>query len=298
MSPMGAEQLWAGISGRWLRFANRRRFEAGPLRELPDAFVPAARFAYFRDWTADERRVARDVEQFRARIAEVAGTNVIESMGSPRSGTFSLDERGLARGATPTLAPVSRHARTGVRPRGGILLRRLVTGVSARRILELGTNTGFSGCYFLSADTRPGLVTVEGSGAMCAIARTNLSRFSSDVVVLHRLFDEAIRDLAAAGKRFDCVYIDGQHEEQAVLHYAARVAPLVNAGGIVIFDDLYWSTGMNRAWHEICRSPRYSLTIDFGLKGVAVSAASGKEPRHHVDLCELMGRPSIGRPDW
>jgi predicted O-methyltransferase YrrM len=87
----------------------------------------------------------------------------------------------------------ARHAKTGVRPRGGILLRRLVTGIGARRILELGTNTGFSGCYFTSAETKPFLVTVEGSAAMCAIARRNLGRFTTEFLVMHRLFDEAKR---------------------------------------------------------------------------------------------------------
>jgi predicted O-methyltransferase YrrM len=183
-----------------------------------------------------------------------------------------------------------------VKPFGGILLQRIVTGIGARRVLELGTNTGFSGCYFVSAATQPGLVTVEGSAALCAIARVNLSRFSSGVLVMHRLFDEAINELAAAGERFDCVYIDGQHERQATLHYAARVTPLVNPGGILIFDDLYWSGGMNRAWQEICESPRYGLTIDYALKGVAVPGGAG--PKRHVDLCAFIGRPPIGRPDW
>lgn len=279
----------------WLRFAKRRRFETEILGRLPGAFVPAARFAYVRDWTHEELRIAREVERFRGRITDVAGADAIASFGSPRPGTFSLDDRGLARGATPSFASVSRHAKTGVRPRGGVLLRRLVTAVAARRILELGTNTGFSGCYFLSAPTRPALVTVEGSPAMCAIARVNLARFSRDVRVVCALFDEAIRDLARAGERFDSVYIDGQHEREAMLHYAARVGPLVRHGGVVIFDDLYWSTGMHEAWLEITRSPRYSLTIDFGLKGVAVT---GPGPGPHVDLCQVMGRPPIGRPDW
>jgi len=292
MSPSHARRIWSEVSGTWLRLANRRRFETAVLGALPDRFVPAARFAYFRDWTPDERRLAREIERFRARIASVAGRDAIASLGSPRPGTFTLDERGLARGAPPSLAPVSSHARTGVRPRGGILLRRLATAVTPRRILELGTNTGFSGCYFLSVDTRPTLVTVDGSDAMCAIARTNLARISPNSLVMCQLFDEAIKDLLAAGDRFDCVYIDGQHERQAMLHYAERVEALVNPGGAVIFDDLYWSGGMHEAWKEICRSPRYCLTIDFGLKGVA-----GPGPRRHFDLCEFMGRPPIGRPD-
>jgi len=274
----------------------RRRFEQEVLRELPGAFVPAARFAFFRDWTAAERHLAREIEGFRAHIGAVAGATAIESLGSPHSGTFTLDARGLARGAAPTIASVARHARTGVRPFGGTLLRRLVTGINATRVLELGTNTGFSACYFVAAPTEPRLVTVEGSAAMCAIARTNLARFSTDAIVMHALFDEALALLTTAGERFDCAYIDGQHERQATLHYAARVAPLINPGGIIIFDDLYWSADMNRAWQDICASPDFSLTIDFGAKGIAMPGTTA--PKRHVDLCAYMGRPPIGRLDW
>jgi predicted O-methyltransferase YrrM len=291
-----ARPLWFALERRWLRFRHRRRFENEFLRDLPGAFVPAARFAFLHDWTLEERQLSREIERFRSRIGEVAGTGAIESLGSPRSGSFALDEHGRALGAAPTVAPVARHARTGVKPRGGILLRRIVTGIGARRVLELGTNTGFSVCYFVSAATRPRLVTVEGSSALCAIARTNLSRFSTDVLVMHRLFDQAIDDLAAAGERFDCVYIDGQHEQQATRHYVARVTPLITPGGLVIFDDLYWSGGMNRAWQEICASPRHTLTIDYALKGAVVVGGTGV--KRHFDLCELMGRPPIGRPDW
>jgi predicted O-methyltransferase YrrM len=291
-----AGRLRFALERGWLTWRNRRRFEDEFLARLPPAFVAAARFAFLRDWTPDERRVSQEIERFRSRIAEVAGADAIESLGSPHSGTFRLDARGRALAATPTVRPVALHARTGVRPAGGILLRRLVTGIGARRILELGTNTGFSACYFVSADTRPSLVTVEGSAAMCGIARANLSRLPSDAVVLHRLFDDAIDELSAAGDRFDAAYLDGQHEGQATLHYAARLAPLVRPGGVLIFDDLYWSGDMNRAWREICASPAYGLTLDLALKGVAV--LGGTDPRRHMDLCELMGRPPIGRPDW
>jgi hypothetical protein len=70
----------------------------------------------------------------------------------------------------------------------------------------------------------------------------------------------------------------------------------VNPGGIVIFDDLYWSGDMNRAWREIAASPRYSLTIDYGTKGVAAIDRRGSA--RHIDLCDVMGRPPIARPDW
>jgi predicted O-methyltransferase YrrM len=287
-------QAFAALRGACLRVVHRRRFESEWLPALPPPFVPAARFMARRDWTPEERRLGWEIERFRSRVVDLGGAGTLESLGSPPPGSFSLDHRGLARGAPPASASVARHSRTGVRPLGGILLRRLVDGTGARRVLELGTNMGFSACYFVSAASRPHLVTVEGSAALCEIARANITRFSRDFSLMHALFDEAIDELSAAGEMFDCVYVDGQHERQATLHYAARVGPLLRPGGIVIFDDIYWSADMNAAWRAIRESPAYGLTLDLGIKGVAVADIAG--PTRHMDLCALIGRPPIGRP--
>jgi len=294
-----ARGLRTALERRLLKLANRERFERDFLRVLPQPFVAAARWAYFEDWTSEERALAHEVEDFRSRIAEVAGQASLESLPSPHSGTFALDDQGRSRGATPTASPVESHARTGVGPSGGILLRRLVTGLGARRILELGTNTGFSGCYFVSAGTQPHLTSVEGSGALCAIARKNIGRFSTRFEVMHCLFDEAIDTLQGKGEHFDCVFIDGQHERAATLHYAARSQPLLRPGAALVFDDVYWSDDMNQAWKDVCRSPEYVTTVDFGWKGVAILAdPASQERKQHFDLCEFMGRPRIARPSW
>lgn len=288
-------RLRSALRGWRLRRANRGRFEHEFLPALPKPFAPAARWIYDRDWTAEERRLAREIEEFRGRIAEIAPAR-IESLPSPHSGTFELDALGRSRGAAPASAPSSAHARTGVDAAGGVLLRRLVDGLGARRVLELGTNTGFSGCWFLSAHARPTVVSVEGSADLCEIARRNLARVSRDFVVLHRLFDDAIDELAATAERFDCVFLDGQHERRATLHYAERVRPLLAPGAVLVFDDVYWSEDMNQAWQDLCGSDAYSLSVDFGWKGVVVTGGAG--PKRHFDLCELIGRPRIARPGW
>jgi predicted O-methyltransferase YrrM len=285
------------LERRLLKFANRSRFERDFLRTLPERYRDAARWEYDHDYTREERRLSQKIESFRKRIASVAGAKAIDSLPSPHSGTFSLDERGRTSGAALASAPVDAHARTGISPRDGILLRRLVTALRSRNILELGTNTGFSGCYFVTAETRPHLVTIEGSAKLCEIGRKNIGRFSTNFTVKHCLFDEAIDQLRESGERFDCVFIDGQHERQATLHYAARVQPLLEPNAVIVFDDVYWSDDMNQAWKEICRSPDYRLTVDFGWKGVAEIGGDARD-KQHFDLCDFIGRPTIARPGW
>lgn len=289
-----ASQLETRLARRVLRRLNRRNFEQDFLPALPPALRPAARGVFLQDWTAEERRLGRKVETFRPRIAEYGAT--LTSMSSPLPGTFQLDDRGHSRGAELTAATVGAHMQTGVRPSGGLLLRRLLSGAQAKSVLELGTNTGFSGCYMLAAESQPALLTVEGSPELCDIARANLARFSTQFEVRNGLFDEVLSELLALGRRFDCIFIDGQHEERATLHYAQRARLLLERGGLLVLDDIYWSHGMHAAWRTLCATPGYETTFDLGWKGVAVVGAEQQRPLH-FDLCEYIGRPRIANTD-
>ena len=39
-------------------------------------------------------------------------------------------------------------------------------------------------------------------------------------------------------------------------------------GTILVFDDIYWSREMTRAWTEIKKDPRINLTIDIYRFGI------------------------------
>jgi len=46
------------------------------------------------------------------------------------------------------------------------------------------------------------------------------------------------------------------------------ILPHVGKESIIILDDIYWSAGMTRAWKEIIREPRISLSIDLYRMGI------------------------------
>jgi|GEM_PF-1951656 len=282
------------------RLMNRSLFEEDFLRYLPKEFHETAKLVFdFRRFVLEEeKKIAKNIEEFRSRAPLIADTERISSYSSPHSSTFKKNEHGHAVPGDLTNSSIEAHMKTGVNKRGGLLLRRIVQGVNAKRILELGTNTGFSGCYFLSFKTVESLVTIEGSSQLCKIAIKNLHRISSNFKVLNMLFDEAIDKLIEESEKFDCAFIDGQHEREAVLHYFNRLLPLIKKGGIIIFDDIYWSDDMNQAWKELCRNPLFSQTYDFGSKGVCVLRLNDTEPSRHYDICEYIGRPSIFRKGW
>jgi predicted O-methyltransferase YrrM len=123
----------------------------------------------------------------------------------------------------------------------------------AARLLEIGSFEGLSTCYFLwrLADARVTCVdTFEGSAGLPSGDRVGLeAAFDRNVELVdasrvRKLVGDSRRvllDLADEPGRFDLVYVDGSHRGLDVLVDAALSWPLVEVGGVVVFDDYRWA---------------------------------------------------------
>lgn len=285
---------FVGAGVRRVERAGKRVLWRGRVRdmiaELPESLRPAALWVVAGAPSAEERELADRVERIRASVA--ASDQTMTSYHSPQPGSFRVGKSGSALPGPKLRQSARAHAKTGSKPRKGILLRRIAMGSGAARMLELGTNTGLSASYLVSVPTCQLLTTIEGSPELCEIARGNISRFSDAFEVRCQLFDDALNELAGT-QPYDLVYIDGQHEGQATLHYCARVLPLTRPdGGIVIFDDIYWSHDMHQTWLDIVHSSRFALTVDLGLVGLGVL---GTGTPKHMDFAKYLGAPHIPR---
>jgi hypothetical protein len=58
----------------------------------------------------------------------------------------------------------------------------------------------------------------------------------------------------------------------------------MNQSGVtaIIFDDIYWSQGMKRAWRTICEDQRVQLSLDFYWFGVIF--LNGRMQKEHFTL--------------
>lgn len=124
---------------------------------------------------------------------------------------------------------------------------------SAARILEIGSFEGLSTCYFLwrSADAQVTCIdTFEGSAGLPSGERDGLEdAFERNVALVdptrvRKLVGDSKRillDLADEQARFDFVYVDGSHRGLDVLVDASLAWPLLEVGGVVVFDDYRWA---------------------------------------------------------
>ncbi len=124
-------------------------------------------------------------------------------------------------------------------PIQGKLLEILVKVKQARRVLELGTFTGYSAICMargLSEDGR--LVTVEINDELEDIIRkyVHLAGLEQKIEVI---FGDAIEVVPHLEEKFDFVFIDA--DKSHYLDYYKMVFPKVEVGGLIVVDNIFWN---------------------------------------------------------
>lgn len=113
------------------------------------------------------------------------------------------------------------------------------------------------------------IITIEGAPEVYKQANKTFEKLSiSNIDARCGTFDEVLPNLLSELKQLDLVYIDGNHSEEATLRYFNMVKPLLHNNSLVVFDDIYWSKGMTRAWEAIKADPGVQVTVDLFFLGL------------------------------
>jgi predicted O-methyltransferase YrrM len=186
-----------------------------------------------------------------------------------------------------------------IKKKYGELLFRLVNHFQPKTILELGTSLGLSALYMAKANPQAELITIEGCPNTFAFAKNfikthnNVSPLRGDdhttpkaggqrgCRVVNSSFETAFEN-TLTNQTFDFVYIDGNHTYEATLKYFHELLKIINENSVLIFDDIYWSAGMTKAWEEIKLHPQVTVTIDLFKMGLVFFR---KENKQKEDFC-------------
>jgi len=170
----------------------------------------------------------------------------------------------------------------------GELLFRLVSYFKPDSILELGTSLGLSALYMHSAVPDAELITVEGCTNTYSFAKNTINRHpelvsasAGKVDLVNSDFDTFFGD-NNRNKKFDFVYIDGNHTYEATIKYFHELLKLTHESSVLIFDDIYWSEGMTKAWEEIKSHQQVTVTIDLFKFGMVFFRKENKQKENFV----------------
>ncbi len=123
----------------------------------------------------------------------------------------------------------------------GALLAWLVRLTGARRVLEIGTFTGYSALAMAEALPADGeLVTCDNNAARADIAQSffNRSPHGKKIQLRH---GPALETLAAmpAAETFDLAFLDADKENYS--NYYEVILPRLKPGGLLVADNVLWS---------------------------------------------------------
>lgn len=135
-------------------------------------------------------------------------------------------------------------ARMQIAPEQGQFMELIARLIGARRIIEIGTFTGYSSLCLARALPDDGLLLCCDIDAhWTGIAR----RYWQEAGLSHRIqlrlapaldtLDELLRE--SQHNRFDLVFIDADKENYDA--YYERSLQLVRPGGLIMFDNMLWS---------------------------------------------------------
>jgi len=124
-------------------------------------------------------------------------------------------------------------------PVEGRFLQLLAKLVGARRILEIGMFSGYSGLMMAEALPEDGeLITCDVNPKAEEMAKRYFADSPHGKKITIRM-GPALQTIASLGGTFDLVFIDADKENYPA--YWDAVVPKVRAGGLIVGDNVLWS---------------------------------------------------------
>jgi predicted O-methyltransferase YrrM len=159
------------------------------------------------------------------------------------------------------------------------LLFKLCRWLKPESVLELGTCLGLTTAYLASA-TNSEVHTFEAALPLAERARKLWEVLGLDKIQLveGKIENTLPNYLAQVNSPPDFVLIDANHRYAPTMENFYLLRDSMKEQGCLVFDDIYWSSEMAKAWKEIISDPAVTVSLDlYGFGIVFFRPMSSKE---------------------
>lgn len=161
-------------------------------------------------------------------------------------------------------------------PLEGNFLKMVVQLTQAKKILELGTFTGYSALWMAEGLGEDGKITTcEASSEHAIIARRHFDE-SPHAKKIDIKFGPALESLETIHDTFDIVFIDADKTNYPT--YYEKAMRIVRSGGSILIDNMLWSgkvlnpqDGSTKIIHELNRA----ISHDTRVQNILVTIRDG-----------------------
>ncbi len=163
------------------------------------------------------------------------------------------------------------------------MLFRVVQYLQPLHILDLGTSLGITTAYLASGNPKAKVYSFEGCQNIAQEARRNFKKLSiRNVEIIEGNIDYTLQERLERLPSLDFAFIDANHTFEATLRYFEICLSKAHRQTVIVFDDIYWSEGMARAWETIKADKRVILSVDLFYLGITFLRPL--QPKQHFIL--------------
>lgn len=173
----------------------------------------------------------------------------------------------LSKFKTSTISKVAKSSLTS-KHRSEILYN-LISYFNCKKIIELGTNLGINTLYMASANPKAKVYSIEACNNLFNLALKNTEICpQKNIELIKGTFNCELPRLFKELEYFDLIYIDGDHTYASTINYFNLCLKHKHEKSIIVFDDIYWSKGMKKAWEEIIKNEEVTLSLNYFFSGI------------------------------
>lgn len=158
------------------------------------------------------------------------------------------------------IARIAKNA--GISKKRAQLLYRLVNYFNSKNILEIGTSLGIGTSALSLGNKNANIITLEGCPETAKVAQHQFEKYNLNNIHLKLGEFSKILPKVLEDKKYDLIYFDGNHQKQPTIEYFEQCLQHIHNDSVFIFDDIYWSKGMQEAWNYILKHPKVTVSID------------------------------------
>lgn len=167
------------------------------------------------------------------------------------------------------------------------IIAELAHYLKSTKIVELGTSLGFTTATIARKNSEAEIITIDGAKSVIDIAIENFHRLKiNNIKAICSDFDTELNKYGAFNdspySSVDMVLFDGNHQKEATLRYFNYFLQHKHNDTAFVFDDIYWSKGMHKAWKQIKNHPEVTLSIDLYELGIVFFKKEIKQKREFV----------------
>jgi len=199
------------------------------------------------------------IEHVRTQLINNHNTLTINDQGA-RSSIKNLNER--------TISSICKLSTSGEKKCR--LIYNIVKFLKPKSVVELGTNLGIATSYIQIADRSVSVHTVDADKGLLALAQQIFSYNKLPILTYNMTFEAFFTAHKQVLSDSDLVYIDGNHTYEGTMTAFREATQSIKDRKVLIFDDIYWSKDMKRAWIEICKDVSSGYSIDLYIIGIVI----------------------------